>query len=115
MYQIYTARLDLALVPEAKIRPVVVMEEHGNSVKIAAITSRWHDGEAGYIKLNDYLVHGYVNVRRTHTIGKQFLKKYVRDCTLSEQEEIEMEELAYIYEESEDHFMDNVMLYSSMK
>ena len=115
MYQIYVAALDEALTPEVKTRPVVVVEEYKHKVRIMKVTSRLHENDIRYVHLNNYKVHGYVNVSEPHVIDKKYLKSFIRDCTASEQEEIEMGELGYIHDTMDVDSFSNVILYSSLK
>lgn len=88
MFYIYFADMAKATKrSEYKKRPVVVVEDNGNTVKVFNITSRMKDGEK-YVHMNNYKIYGYCNTGKLFTISKKFLKNFVRSCTTSEQEEI---------------------------
>ena len=88
-YRIYYADMAKAVCKEKKKRPVVVVAEQGNKVKVHCVTCRnKQDRPSFYVPLNNYLVSGNVEVSHYYWINKKFLLNYVRDCTSSEQEAI---------------------------
>lgn len=87
-YSIYYANMR-CVHPEKKTRPVVVVAEQGNRVKVHCVTCRCKaDRPDFYVPLNHYMISGNVEVKRSYWIDKRFLLDYVRDCTTSEIEAI---------------------------
>ena len=72
---------------EFKRRPVVIMEDFGDSVKILKVTSRNRDDKY-HVRMNNFLIYGFCDVSKFYIIKKKYLLSYVRDCTTSESEAI---------------------------
>lgn len=88
-YKIYYADMGKAVCKEKKKRPVVVVAENGNKVKVHCVTCRNKEDRSNfYVPLNNYLVNGNVEVNHYYWIDKKYLLNFVRDCTMNEQENI---------------------------
>ena len=88
-YKIYYANMGLAVRKEKKIRPVVVVDEYNNRVRVHCVTCRNKDDRPDYyVPLNPYKVYGNVEVSRYYWIDKKYLLDCVRECTTSEVEAI---------------------------
>lgn len=72
---------------EFKRRPVVIMEDLGDSVKILKVTSRNRDDKY-HVRMNNFLIYGFCDISECYIIKKKYLLNYVRDCTASESEAI---------------------------
>lgn len=84
-YTIFYADMGKAVCREKKTRPVVVVAENGNKVKVHCVTCRNKDSRPNYyVPLNPYMVSGNVEVNHYYWIDKKFLLKRIRDCTTSE-------------------------------
>lgn len=78
-YSIYYANMR-CVHPEKKTRPVVVVAEQGNRVKVHCVTCRnKSDRPDFYVPLNHYMISGNVEVKRSYWIDKKFLLDYVKE------------------------------------
>ena len=72
---------------EFKRRPVVVIEDLGNNVKVLKITSR-NRNDKYHVRMNNFLIYGFCDISHCYIIPKRYLISNVRDCTISEMESI---------------------------
>lgn len=88
MYQIYIADLGKATKnEEIGSRPVVVISKNKYNAKLLKITSRMRP-DNNHIRMNNYIIHGFCDVHNIYNIDTKYLKNYIRDCTVSEQNSI---------------------------
>ena len=88
MMRIYYADMAKAFKrKDYKRRPVVVLEDLGDMVKVMKVTSRNRDDKY-HTRMNNFLIYGFCDVSHVYKIPKKYLMGFVRDCTTSEIENI---------------------------
>lgn len=88
MLKIYYADMAKAFKrKDYKKRPVVVLEDLGDTVKVMKVTSRNRDDKY-HARMNNFLIYGFCDVSHVYRIPKKYLMGFVRECTTSETEGI---------------------------